>query len=96
MTFKIELPDTFEESLQESLKEMYKASLEQARRDYGMNQEILTIPQACSFLNCSRNTIMKYVNEYGLKVSKVENKMYVRKKDIYQFLEENELNQGGI
>jgi len=96
MTFKIELPGTFEESLQESLKEMYRASLEQARRDYAMNQEILTIQQAMKFLNCSRNTLMKYVNEYGLKVSKIENKMYVRKKDIYQFLKENELNQGGI
>ena len=92
MSFKIELPPSFEEQLQISLKEMYKASIEQARRDHAMNQEILTIQQAMKFLNCSRNTLMKYVNEYGLKVSKIEQKMYVRKKDIYKFLEDNELN----
>ena len=92
MSFKIELPPSFEEQLQISLKEMYKASIEQARRDHAMNQEILTIQQAMKFLNCSRNTLMKYVNEYGLKVSKIEQKMYIRKKDIYKFLEENELN----
>ena len=92
MSFKIELPPSFEEQLQESLKEMYKASIEQARRDHAMNQEILTIQQAMKFLNCSRNTLMKYVNEYGLKVSKIEQKMYIRKKDIYKFLEDNELN----
>lgn len=92
MSFKIELPPSFEEQLQISLKEMYKASIEQARRDHAMNQEILTIQQAMKFLNCSRNTLMKYVNEYGLKVSKIEQKMYIRKKDIYKFLEDNELN----
>lgn len=92
MSFKIELPPSFEEQLQVSLKEMYTASIEQARRDHAMNQEILTIQQAMKFLNCSRNTLMKYVNEYGLKVSKIEQKMYIRKKDIYKFLEQNELN----
>lgn len=96
MTFKIELPQSFEEQFRESLKEMYQASLEQARRDHAMNQEILTIQQAMEFLNCSRNTLMKYSSDYGLKISKIESKMYIRKKDIYQFLKENELNQGGI
>ena len=92
MSFKIELPQSFEEQFQESLREMYQASLEQARRDHAMNQEILTIQQAMEFLNCSRNSIMNYGNNYGLKISKIENKLYIRKSDIYKFLEENELN----
>lgn len=43
MSIQLQLPDEFKAELQQSLEEVYKASIETARRDVGVLREYLSI-----------------------------------------------------
>ena len=91
MSFKIELPPSFEEQLQESLKEMYSASIEQARRDYSMSKEILSIHEVMKWTSSSRNTVMLW-GKMGLPISKIEGKYFIRKSHLLKFIDDHQIN----
>ncbi|WP_234971709.1 helix-turn-helix domain-containing protein [Ignavigranum ruoffiae] len=68
------------------LREFAKEILEGAYRDFGITRDYLTIQELCKYLNVSKNTLMKWHDEKGLKIIKIDNKHYVSKEDLYDFM----------
>lgn len=86
MSIQLELPDSFKDELQRSLEEVYKASLETARRDVGAFKTYLSVEEVCKMLGISRNTLTSQYFENGLERYKIGNKIYVKKKELDQFI----------
>lgn len=91
MSIQLELPDSFKESLQQSLEEVYKASIETARRDVGVLREYLSINEVCKMLGISRNTLTSNYLERGLPQYKLGNKVYIKKKELDQFISKHQI-----
>lgn len=88
---QLQLPDEFKEELQRSLEEVYKASIENARRDVGIIREYLSIAEVCKMLGISRNTLTSNYIECGLASYKIGNKIYIKKKELEQFINKHQI-----
>src|SRR5699024_377113 len=90
---QLQLPDEFKEELQRSLEEVYKASIENARRDVGIIREYLSIAEVCKTLGISRNTLTSNYIECGLASYKIGNKIYTKKKELEQYSDEHQIRR---
>ncbi|KAA9301934.1 MULTISPECIES: helix-turn-helix domain-containing protein [Aerococcus] len=84
---QFELPKDFNDQLKASLIYLYRDAMEEAKRDCAVTREMLTIDEACSMYNTSRNTITeKWHKEMGLPLSKLGNKIYIERKVLNDFI----------
>lgn len=91
MSIQLELPESFKEELQRSLEEVYKVSIETARRDVGISREYLGINETCKLLGISRNTLTTNYIEKGLPQYKVGNKIYIKKHELNKFISKHQI-----
>lgn len=91
MGVQLELSDSFKNELQQSLKQMYRETLEEARRDAGLNKEYFSIPEAMEYLDVSRNTLMNNFIARGLPLYRIENKHFIKKTEIHNFIEAHQI-----
>ena len=85
------LSDEAKSVLYGQLREFAKEVLGKAYRDLGITRDYLTIKELCEYLNVSKNTLMKWHEEKGLKIIKLDNKHYVSKEDLYDFMTEHKI-----
>lgn len=91
MSIQLELPESFKEELQRSLEEVYKVSIETARRDVGISREYLSVNETCKMLGISRNTLTTNYIEKGLPQYKIGNKIYIKKKELEKFISQHQI-----
>lgn len=91
MSMQLELSDKFKSELQQSLKQMYRETLEEAKRDAGISKEYFSIPEAMEYLNISRNTLMNNFVARGLPLYRIENKQFIKKSEIHKFIEAHQI-----
>ena len=91
MSIQLELPESFKEELQRSLEEVYKVSIETARRDVGISREYLSVNETCKMLGISRNTLVTNYIEKGLPQYKVGNKIYIKKQELSKFISKHQI-----
>ena len=85
------LSNELKAELKGELREFAKEILDQAYRDFGISRDYLTIPELCKYLNVSKNTVSKWEEEKGLKIIKLDNKHYVSKEDLYEFMSRHKI-----
>lgn len=91
MALTFELPKQFEAQLAETLKDQYIKAIEEARRDTAYFKEYLTIAEACSLVSVSKNTFTHNFIEAGLPVYKVEQKHYIKKSELNNFISQHRI-----
>ena len=79
------------EQFQEELRNVYRSAMEQAQRDFAITKEFLTIKQSSEYLNCSSQTIDKWIKQYSLPVIKIDSKKYLSKTDIFEFMNKHKI-----
>lgn len=91
MSMQLELSNSFKGELQRSLKQIYRETLEEAKRDAGINKEFLSIPETMEYLDISRNTLMNNFIARNLPLYRIENKQFVKKSEIHKFIEAHQI-----
>lgn len=79
------------EKFQEELRDVYRSAMEQAQRDFAVTKEFLTIRQSAQYLDCSSQTIDKWIKKHSLPVIKIDGKKYLAKKDIFEFMNKHKI-----
>ena len=90
MSLKLELTPEVEESLKRSIEEVYRKTIEQAHRDYGVITEYLSIEQVCSMMKISRNTLSDWL-EAGLPKYVLNRKHYIKKTELNKFIDSHQI-----
>lgn len=80
------LSQELRDQLKVQLREFAKEILDKAYRDFGISRDYLTTQELCNYLDVSKNTVNKWNEEMGLKIIKLDNKHYVSKEDLYDFM----------
>ena len=91
MSLQLEIPQSFYTALQKELKDVYVATMEDAKRDFGYLKEYLTLKEACQFVSVSHNTFTANYISKGLPIYKVGNNKYVKKSELNQFIANHRL-----
>ena len=92
MALQLEIPQEFYAQLQNELKDIYVATMEEAKRDFGYMKEYLTIKEACEYATVSNNTFTTNFIGAGLPVYKIGNKQYVKKSELNNFISQHKIN----
>lgn len=92
MALQLEIPQEFYAQLQNELKDIYVATMEQARREFGFSKEFLTIKEACSLVSVSNNTFVNNFISNGLSTYKIGSKVYVKKSELNNFISQHRIN----
>lgn len=85
-SFQVILPNDLDQSLRNYFYEVAREAVEKVRVEASLNKEFLNLGETCEYLNCSRNTLDKYIKKYHLKISIIEGKTYISKTEIVNFL----------
>ena len=91
MALQLEIPQEFYAQLQNELKDIYVATMEEAKRDFGYMKEYLTIKEACEYATVSNNTFTTNFIGAGLPVYKIGNKQYVKKSELNNFISQHRI-----
>lgn len=86
---QLTLPEEISTMLKSMAHKAYCEAVEQARRDVSITKTIFTVEEVCDLLNISRNTLTSYF-DLGLVRSKINNRIYVRKHHLDDFLDKHE------
>ena len=89
-SFQVILPDDLDRSLRSYFYEVAREAVEKVRIETALNKEFLNLGETCEYLNCSRNTLDKYIKKYHLRISIIEGKTYISKTEIVNFLKKFE------
>ncbi|OFU49893.1 helix-turn-helix domain-containing protein [Aerococcus sp. HMSC10H05] len=92
MSLQLQIPPEFNDRLKEELKDVYVSAMEEAKRDFGYMKEYLTIKEACQFVSVSNNTFMNNFIAEGLPVYRVNNKQYIKKVELNNFISQHRVN----
>ncbi|MGH2107848.1 helix-turn-helix domain-containing protein [Aerococcus urinaeequi] len=92
MSLQLSIPPEFYTALQNELKDVYVATMEEAKRDFGYMKEYLTIKEACEYVSVSNNTFSTHYIGNGLSIYKIGNKQYVKKSELNNFISQHRIN----
>lgn len=87
---QLSLPEEFSEELNRSIKKIYIETIQEAKRDAGINKEYLTITEATELIGISRNTLTTWL-ENGLPKYKIDRKQYIKKSELYKFIDRHQV-----
>lgn len=91
-TITLELPAEFYKELHEQAKKVFMNALSEARRDAGITKEYLTPQECMNMLGVSNNTFTNNFIEAGLPIYKIEQKRYIKKSELYSFIQSHKIH----
>jgi len=91
MPLQIKLDDNLEDEFRQSIQEIYKTAIDEARRDVGLLKEFLTVQEASELIQVSKSTFIRNFIDEGLDVYKIETKTFVKKSELNQFIENHKI-----
>lgn len=89
-TWQINIPDEFYEAQKSLIKKAYHEAMEEAKREAGVTKTIYSADEASEILGVSRGTLNSYLKK-GLRHSRIERRILIRKEAIEEFLNQHEL-----
>lgn len=88
---KVEIDKEFSEVLQQSIKELYTETIEDARRSAGVNIEYLSKQQTMKHFDVGNTTLMNEWVPDGLSYSRIGGKIYFKRSDVHEFIERHKV-----
>ncbi|WP_181451992.1 helix-turn-helix domain-containing protein [Dolosigranulum pigrum] len=90
---QITLDKDIKAEFMQDVRKAYSDAIDQARRDVGMVKDIYNLNECCELLGISKNTFTSNYLEQGLPFYKIERSTYVKKKELYEFIEQYRVDQ---
>lgn len=87
---KIPLPDSIQDELKAMIRNAAMQAIDEAIQRQNKSKEWFNQKEACEYLGISFGTFQNFRN-LGLRISTVQGKTLVSKKEINRFLEEHQL-----
>lgn len=91
MPIQVEFSEEMQDAINNSIKSIYFEAMEEAKRDAGLNKEFLTIHEVMERYSLSRNTLTNNFIERGLPIYKINNKQYIKRSEMNQFIEQHQI-----
>ena len=88
-TLSLQIPEEFNMELSASLRTLYRQAIDQAKKDAAMMRDFLTINEIMEyFLEVSRGTLKRWIAD-GLPTYQIEGKLYIKKSELYAYIEKH-------
>lgn len=87
---KIPLPDSIQDELKALIRNAASQAIDELEKRQKLSKEIFNQKEACEYLGISYGTFQNF-RKLGLKISTIQGKTLVTKKEINRFLEEHQI-----
>lgn len=92
MSLQLQIPPEFNDLLKEELKDIYAEAMTEAKRQFSLDKEFLTVKEAQEYTSTSNNTFVNRFISEGLPIYKIGNKQYVKKSELNNFISQHRIN----
>lgn len=88
MMLQFELPKNFEMELTTVIRKIFVQAREEAKKDNWSNKDYLSFSEITdAYLDVSRVTLQKWIDNEGLPCSKIGGRVYIKKADLIDFMD---------
>lgn len=88
----IPIPESVTEDIGTLFRKLYRDALDQARRDASVLKDYLTLDEVVeTYIDISKSTLEKWIKEKGLPLYKIDGKQFVKKVELYAFIDKHQV-----